>query len=164
MSFHHATQLVPQPLGIGLAGSWSLPSSRAVKLGAASGGYLRVARGTVWATLDGPHHGPANDWGDLVLECCASIHLAAGQQVVLESYGRAANEPARFSWEPDAVQSQAMSRNRALRKKIGVWLTRLLMPKQPPAQQWPRHNGAPKGDQARQAAWHYLRQMRINPP
>ncbi len=164
MSTHHATQLAPQPLGIGLAGSWSLPSSRAIKLGAASSGYLRVAQGTVWATLDGPHHGPANDWGDLVLGCGTRIHLTAGQQVVLESYQSAANEPARFSWEPDALPSEAVSRKGALRTSVGVWLARLLTPKQAPAPEWPTPTGAPRGDQARQAAWHYLRQMRINPP
>lgn len=164
MSTHHATQLSPQPLGIGLAGSWSLPSSRAVKLGVASGGYLEVAQGTVWATLDGPHQGPANDWGDLVLGCGTRIHLTAGQQVVLESYQRAANEPARFSWEPDAVVSEPVSRTGTLRHRVGAWLAGLQTQEPAPAPEWPAHNGAPRGAQARQAAWHYLRQMRINPP
>ncbi len=164
MSTHHATQLAPRALGIGLAGSWSLPSSRAVTLGAVSGGYLRVAHGTVWATLDGPHHGPANDWGDLVLGCGTRIHLTAGQQVVLESYQNAANEPARFSWEPDAVASEAAPLTGKFRHRIGGWLVALLTQKPALATVWPVHNGAPKGDQARQAAWHYLRQLRINPP
>lgn len=164
MSSQNAMQLASLPLGIGLAGSWTLPLARAVKLGAASGGFLQVAQGTVWATFDGPHQGPANDWGDLVLRCGTRIYLTAGQQVVLEPYQSAANGATRFSWEPDAMPQAPVSRTGALRNKVGDWWGRLLAQRQAPAPAWPQHAGAPRGDQARQAAWHYLRQLRINPP
>jgi hypothetical protein len=54
----------------------------------------------VWATVDGPHQGPANDWGDVVLHSGEQLQLLPGQQVVVEVYGEAVNEAAFFSWEP----------------------------------------------------------------
>ena len=164
MSSQNAMRLAPLSLDFGLAGSWTLPSTRAVTLGAASDGFLQVAQGTVWATFDGPHQGPANDWGDQVLVCGTRIHLMAGQQVVLEPYQHAANEAARFSWEPDAMPSEPVSRADALRSMVGVWLGRFVTQKRVPASAWPVQGGAPRGEQARQAVWHYLRQLRINPP
>ncbi len=132
MSSQHVMQLAPLPLGIGLAGSWTLPLARAVTLGATSAGCLQVAQGTVWATFDGPHQGPANDWGDLVLRCGTRIHLMAGQQLVLEPYQSAANEATRFSWEPDARTSKPISRTHALRSRVGTWLGRALTQRRAP--------------------------------
>ena len=56
--------------------------------------------GEVWATLDGPHQGPANDWGDRVLHRGDQLQLMPGQHVVLEVFGVAANEPAYLCWAP----------------------------------------------------------------
>ncbi len=164
MSSQNALPLASLPLGIGLAGSWTLPLTRAVTLGAASGGFLKVAQGTVWATLDGPHQGPANDWGDLVLRCGTRIHLMAGQHVVLEPYQNAANEATRFSWEPDARPSGSTSRIDALRNKVVAWLGGVWRPRSRAAPAWQKHESVPSGEQARQAAWRHLRQLRINPP
>ena len=167
MSSHRAMPLTPHPLGIGLAGSWTLPSARAVTLGAASSGFLQVAHGTVWATLNGPHQGPANDWGDRVLGCGTRMRLLAGQQVVLEPYQSAANEVTRFRWEPDAGPSGPMSRAVTLRNMVGgglAWLGRHVTPRRLPTPAWPRREPLQSGEQARQAAWRNLRQLRINPP
>ena len=81
-------------------GYWKLEPDRALTLAPAQAGVLRVAHGQVWATLDGPHHGPANDWGDVVLCSGEQLLLTPGQHVVVEPFGDAVNEPAYFSWEP----------------------------------------------------------------
>ena len=81
-------------------GSWKLQPARALTLGSETGGLLVVECGEVWATLDGPHQGPANDWGDRVLHRGDQLQLMPGQHVVLEVYGAAANEPAFLCWVP----------------------------------------------------------------
>jgi hypothetical protein len=155
-------QLVSQPLGIGLPGSWTLPSARAVTLGAATDGFLQVAHGTVWATFDGPHpQGAANDWGDLVLRCGTRIHLMAGQQVVLERYQHASNEAVGFSWEPDVAQPARPSHAQAW---LGRWWRSLWTPRRAGLQEWTYGSDTRAGESARQAAWRHLRELRINPP
>jgi hypothetical protein len=66
---------------------------------------LRVTQGRLWATVDGPHHGPTNDQGDLVLNAGERLHLRAGQRVVIESWSGCHLErgtgTAYFTWEPD---------------------------------------------------------------
>ena len=81
-------------------GYWKLPPGRAITLNPGQAGVLRVAQGQVWATRDGPHHGPANDWGDLVLHRGEQLALMPGQHVVVEPFGDACTEPAYLSWEP----------------------------------------------------------------
>lgn len=81
-------------------GYWKLPPEHAITLHPDRAGVLRVAQGQLWATLEGPHHGPANDWGDVVLHGGEQLSLMPGQQVVVEQFGDACNEPAYFSWEP----------------------------------------------------------------
>lgn len=83
-----------------LPGCWKLGAGRAVTLKPREDGVLRIAHGSVWVTLDGPHNGPANDWGDHVLATGQSITLQAGQRVVLEPWGDQAGAPAYFSWDP----------------------------------------------------------------
>ena len=83
-------------------GSLKLQPARALTLGSESGGLLVVECGEVWATLDGPHQGPANDWGDRLLHRGDQLQLMPGQHVVLEVYGTAANEPAFLCWAPAA--------------------------------------------------------------
>ncbi len=55
---------------------------------------LQVSQGRIWATLDGPHAGPANDWGDLVLQAGDRLQVRAGQRVVIEAWSTHAGEPA----------------------------------------------------------------------
>lgn len=96
------TALISQQstLGTTLPGYWKLAPERAITLNPGEAGVLRVAQGQVWATLDGPHHGPANDWGDVILHSGEQLKLEPGQHVVVESFGDAVNEPVYFSWEP----------------------------------------------------------------
>ncbi len=75
---------------LGPAGSWVLPAGCAVTLNATTGAALHVTQGLVWATLDGPHSGPANDLGDLMLHAGERMALKAGQRVVIEAYEPAA--------------------------------------------------------------------------
>lgn len=103
MTSHSALKLQQSPLGAVLPECWKLVPERAVTLHPDAAGTLRVSRGSVWATLEGPHHGPANDWGDVVLRSGEQLRLQPGQQVVVEVYGDAVNEPAYFSWEPAPV-------------------------------------------------------------
>lgn len=87
---------------LGLAGSWVLPPGQAVTLQSADDSALQVTQGRIWATLDGPHSGPANDLGDVVLQAGERLALRAGQRVVIEAFlpgvaRRAAVEGACFS-------------------------------------------------------------------
>ena len=79
---------------------WKLAPDRALTLRADTSGVLRVSQGRVWVTADGPHQGPANDWGDVVLLSGEQLLLQPGRQVVVEAYGEAVNQAAFFSWEP----------------------------------------------------------------
>ena len=67
-------------------------------------GVLRINAGQVWATLDGPHSGPANGWGDLFLKEGQLLNLQSGQRVVIEPRGDAANRPAFLEWEPTPAE------------------------------------------------------------
>ena len=77
-----------------LGGCWKLASGRAMTLQPREAGVLRINAGQVWATLDGPHTGPANDWGDLFLTKGQRLNLQPGQRVVIEPRGDAVNRPA----------------------------------------------------------------------
>lgn len=170
MSSHPAMQLPAMGPGVGLAASWTFSSERAVMLGAQSDGFLYVDKGTVWLTLDGPHQGPANDWGDLVLRSGTRIHLTAGQHVVLEPYQRAANEATGFSWEPDAPASAPLS----LGGRVSAWwrkagaacfrLGRVLGQWLAPAPTWPARDPAQELERATQSAWRSLYHLRSNQP
>ena len=156
------------PAGVGLPGCWTLARDRAITLDAGEPGYLHVASGALWATLEGPHaQGPTNQWGDVVLYCGARIRLVPGQQVVLESFPAAANERACFNWEPDAARqrsglSWAASLWRWLRAMggaitggLGQWLE--------PGPGWSRR--APDfHTQARDQVWRRLYHLGINQP
>lgn len=91
----------PRPDAAALAGTWKLPGKRALSLQPTQPGVLRVAHGSLWATVDGPHHGPLNDLGDLVLVAGDTLRIAAGERVVIESWcGDAASY---FTWDPLAA-------------------------------------------------------------
>lgn len=167
MSSLRALQLPASPTGFGLPGCWTLARDRAVTLDPREGGFLRVAHGAVWATLDGPHQGPANDLGDVVLRSGARIHLAPGQHVVLESFPAAANEDACFSWKPDSELRQA-----PVSMRCTVWrgLLAFLAGVGHTLGQWlaPSPSGPPDGAgayaQARDQAWRTLYHLGINQP
>jgi len=79
-------------------GTWKLPPGRAMTLSPHQSGLLEVVYGEVWATFDGPHSGPPNDLGDHVVRAGERLWLAAGQNLVVESWRNDA--PAFFSWDP----------------------------------------------------------------
>lgn len=109
----NALKLQQSPVDAVVRGSWKLAPARAVTLLPAQRGVLRVDQGRVWATLNGPHQGPANDWGDVVLGRGQQLRLMPGQQVVVEAFADAVNEPVYFSWEasqpPPAGDRRAQS-------------------------------------------------------
>ena len=96
-----------------LSGYWKLVPAMACTLRPEEVGILRVAHGQVWATLEGPHSGPANDWGDVVLHRGQEITLLPGQRLVVEPLGDTVNEPAFFSWEPHQTGAATPSGSRA---------------------------------------------------
>ena len=102
MNANAALKLQQSDVADAATGSWKLQPARALTLGSDGGGLLVVECGEVWATLDGPHHGPANDWGDQVLHRGDQLQLMPGQHVVLEVFGAAANESAYVCWAPAA--------------------------------------------------------------
>lgn len=87
-----------QSPGASLPGTWKLAAGRAITLEPREAGVVRVAHGQMWATFDGPHGGPLNDMGDLVVGVGGELRLRAGQRLVIEAWdGRS---PAYFSWDP----------------------------------------------------------------
>jgi len=92
-----------------MGGCWKLASGHAMTLQPRLAGVLRINAGHVWATLDGPHSGPANDWGDLFLVEGQRLNLLPGQRVVVEPRGDAANRPAYLEWEPTFIVPNASS-------------------------------------------------------
>ena len=113
-----------------LAGSWHLGRGRAVHLRGKEAAVLRINTGRVWATLDGPHSGPANDLGDRVLAAGEALTLPAGQGVVIEPMGCPAQHEALptaqpqedvfFSWDPRRAAQPAApaSVSAAARKRL----------------------------------------------
>ena len=81
-----------------LPGHWRLGAGRAMTLQPRQAGVLRIEHGRVWATFDGPHHGPLNDLGDRIVGIGGQLRLQAGQRLVIEAWN--AQTPAYFSWEP----------------------------------------------------------------
>ena len=87
------------------SGSWHLAGGHALRLHGKQAAVLRITAGRVWATLDGPYNGPANNQGDLVLSAGEQMTLPAGRGVVIEPWSRPARHAqaqadAFFSWEP----------------------------------------------------------------
>ena len=81
-----------------LPGAFRLAARQALTLCPAHAGILRVERGSLWATFDGPHAGPLNDMGDQVLAAGDRFVIRTGQRLVIESW--ATDAPAYFSWDP----------------------------------------------------------------
>ena len=114
-----ALKLQQSDVACAAAGSWKLQPTRALTLGSDRGGLLVIECGEVWATLDGPHHGPANDWGDRVLHRGDQLQLMPGQHVVLEVFEAAANEPAYLCWAPAYGGSDSVNH------VLGHWMAAL---------------------------------------
>ena len=79
-------QQCPEVLSrLGPAGSWVLPAGRVVTLDIPDASALAITQGRVWATFDGPHQGPANDLGNVILAAGERLSLHSGQRVVIQS-------------------------------------------------------------------------------
>src|SRR6478609_1398259 len=80
------------------AGAWKLAKGKAMTLQPREPGLLRVARGGLWATADGPHRGALNNLGDRFLQAGEQLQLRRGQRLVIEPWDRLG--PAYFTWDP----------------------------------------------------------------
>ena len=88
---------------------WKLRAGQAIRLQPSQASELRVTEGRVWATFDGPHHGPANDLGDHFLSAGQGLRISAGQPLVIEAWGN--NEaPAWLALCPVAPPQRALRR------------------------------------------------------
>ncbi len=121
-------KLQQSPLGALAPECWKLVPDRALTLRADTAGVLRVSQGRVWVTADGPHQGPANDWGDMVLHSGEQLLLQPGRQVVVEAYGEAVNQAAFFSWEPSPPGKRIPAVSAANVASWGDVLARPLLP------------------------------------
>lgn len=115
--------LLEQPIaGAVLPGCWKLEAGQAVTLRPHEAGVLRISRGQVWATLDGPHRGPGNDLGDHFLIPGESLALLAGQRLVLEPWDAAGPAPAWFGWDPQFAAAEQP------RRAVRGWSVAVLQP------------------------------------
>lgn len=85
------------PPNLSSNGLWKLDAGRAVTLRPKGAGVLRIARGRVWATVDGPHERQA---GDLFLDAGSHLAVQAGQRLVIEPLGAAGSPATVFDWTP----------------------------------------------------------------
>ena len=86
--------------GAGVFACWKLMPGRAISLQPDVAGVLGIARGQVWATFDGSHHGPGNALGDHFLRAGQQLAVGAGQHLVFEPYDAASQTPVYFEWAP----------------------------------------------------------------
>ncbi|AEG91828.1 DUF2917 domain-containing protein [Ramlibacter tataouinensis] len=93
-----ATHQSPAAAKAALAGTWKLGVRQAVSLAPREPGVFTVAHGRLWVTFDGPHAGPANDWGDRVLGAGDRLVLGPGQRLVVEPWD--CRQAGYFSWDP----------------------------------------------------------------
>src|SRR5262245_7293666 len=110
MEFTMMQQSLTQPQQSGasaLPGAWKLGAGRAITLQPRESGELRIAHGRMWATFDGTHPGPLNETGDMVLETGDSVHIEAGQRLVVDAW--TGGSSSYFSWEPEPVPQAAMA-------------------------------------------------------
>ena len=84
----------------GLPGFWKLKPGRALSLRPRRPGVLRIARGRVWATFDGPHHGAANQLGDQFLQAGEQMEVKPGQRLVVEPLEHGGRNDVFFEWVP----------------------------------------------------------------
>lgn len=65
---------------------WKLRPGQVIRLQPSQASRLRITEGRVWATFDGPHHGPANDLGDHFLSAGQGLRVCAGRPLVIEAW------------------------------------------------------------------------------
>ncbi len=66
---------------------WKLKAGQVIRLQPSQPSELLITEGRVWATFDGPHHGPANDLGDHFLSAGQGLRICAGRPLVIEAWG-----------------------------------------------------------------------------
>jgi Protein of unknown function (DUF2917) len=92
-------------------GCFKLPTRHALTLSVKSPGELRIAHGRVWVTFGNSDDEAMARAGDHFLQAGEVLHLACGQQVVMEAFdaqpSSAVNSSVYFNWEPDAALSLA---------------------------------------------------------
>jgi hypothetical protein len=74
-------------------GAWQIAPGEAMSLKARSASVLRVKQGRVWVTPDATLASPSED---LVLAPGESLHVAAGQRIVMEAWD---GYGATYSWD-----------------------------------------------------------------
>lgn len=74
-----------------------------------SAGVVRVTQGRLWLTLDGPHAGPANAWGDHVLSAGQSMTLRGGQRLLVEAWPVDGGAISRLEWLPEPTVCGALT-------------------------------------------------------
>ncbi len=99
---------------------WQLPEGRAMTFTAHTAGFIGLARGQLWLTfsntgridaagrVDTTRAHPLRRTGDFLLWPGEQFALLAGESVVLESFGVAAQ--ADISWQPDEADREAVTR------------------------------------------------------
>ena len=105
-------------------GMWAMEPQEVLSLFPHAPAVVRVTQGRIWATLNGPHSGPANAWGDVFLEPGQVLQVPAGQRLVLESLAGRGEAAACFDWLPASTLSpwqQAVGQPLAeLRESLGA--------------------------------------------
>lgn len=96
---------------------WKLTRGEPLSLLPRQDSVLYILRGRVWATVDGPHAGPANASGDIVLQAGQRLGIRAGRHLVLESLD---DVPARFDWAAAPVPQSVAAPSR--------WKTTVVQP------------------------------------
>jgi hypothetical protein len=77
------TYLSDEPVPTGVR---ELDSGQAMTFRPQASGDLRIIRGELWATFDGPHGGTPGDSGDVWLKAGDRLRVHAGQRLVIESW------------------------------------------------------------------------------
>lgn len=72
-------------------------------------GVVHVTQGRLWLTLDGPHVGPANAWGDHVLYAGQSMTLRGGASALLEGWPVEAGSVSQWEWRPMLTLGDALT-------------------------------------------------------
>ena len=83
----------------GMSGCQRLAAGKALTLHARHAGLLRIAHGRIWLTAGHGWNDLPVRAGDHILGRGESLFLAAGETVVMETFGLGHAPPAHFSWE-----------------------------------------------------------------
>ncbi|WP_210544342.1 DUF2917 domain-containing protein [Rhodoferax sp. PAMC 29310] len=86
-----------------------LAARQTLRLCPRGAGVLRIGQGRLWLTLDGPHHGPVNAWGDHVVYAGQSMALLVGQRAVVEAWPVTEGAVSQFEWLPAPTVCDALA-------------------------------------------------------